>query len=144
MARSMATLSLLLALLTTQAKAWTHTVPGNASGAFGNPIDLAVPLVPAISVNGPSSILVSYVSGTVTDAGGVNTGPDGVPWDATGAQSPLLEASAFAGGTIPNLDALIGVFVPKSRVSLSGFQAVDGTKNLAPVGIHPGSSLLYR
>jgi hypothetical protein len=40
----------------------TVTVPGNASGHFGNPADLVVPFVPAITVSGPSSITVKYVS----------------------------------------------------------------------------------
>ncbi len=130
---------LLFAVVMSPARAQVQvTVPGNASGHFGNNADLTIPLVPAISVNGPSSITITYVSGTVTDCCGVNTGPNGVPWDATGAQSPLEEASAFAGGTIPDLDSLVGVFVTKWRVSRSGFKAIDGTKNVTPVGIHPG------
>jgi hypothetical protein len=115
----------------------TVTVPGNASGHFGNPADLIVPFVPAITVSGPSSITVKYVSGTVTAPGGVNAGPKGVPWSATGAQSPLEEAWALKNGTIPDLDALIGVFVSQRRKNRPGFQAIDGTKNLAAAGIAP-------
>jgi hypothetical protein len=115
----------------------TVTVPGNASGHFGNPADLVVPFVPAISVSGPSSITVKYVGGTVTDCCGVDAGPNGVPWPATNSQTPLLEAWAFSGGEVPDLDALIGVFVSQRRMNRPGFQAIDGTKNLAKVGIAP-------
>ena len=34
-------------------------VPGNASGFFGNPADVVVPLVPAITVSGPGTITVT-------------------------------------------------------------------------------------
>jgi hypothetical protein len=115
----------------------TVTVPGNASGHFGNPADLVVPFVPAISVSGPSSITVTYVSGTVTDSGGVNTGPNGVSENPAGVQIPLEEAQALRTATVPNLDALIGVFVSQRRMNRSGFQAIDGTKNIAKVGIAP-------
>ena len=113
------------------------TVPGNASGHFGNVADLIVPFVPAISVNGPSSITVTYVSGTVTDCCGINTGPNGVPWPTHGTQSPIEEAWALSGGTEPRLDALIGVFVSQRRMNRPGFQAVDGTKSIATAGIAP-------
>jgi hypothetical protein len=38
---------------------------------------------------------------------------------------------------ITNLDALIGVFVPQSRVQKTGFSPIDGTKGVAKVGIMP-------
>lgn len=119
-------------------------VPADTSGDFGNPTDMSVPFVPAITVPGPSKIKVSYISGTVTDAGGeVNTGPNGAQWSFAGAQSPLEEGVGVSGGTIPNLDALIGVFVPQSRVNdPRGFQPLDGTKNVTPVGITPNSIFL--
>jgi hypothetical protein len=115
----------------------TVTVPGNASGHFGNDSDLIIPFIPAITVTVPSSIAVTYVSGTVTDCCGVDAGPNGVPWPATNSQTPLLEAWAFSGGEVPNLDALIGVFVSQRRMNRPGFQAIDGTKNVAKVGIAP-------
>jgi len=115
-------------------------VPGNTNGAFGNPIDVAVPLVPAITVSGPGTITVSYVSGTVTDGGGVNTGPNGVVWDCRSGQiqTPIQEGEGVARAVCHHLDALIGVFVPQSRVQdRRGFNPIDGTKNLTRVGIVP-------
>lgn len=136
---SPATLSLLIGLIAIQAGAQIKvTVPGNASGHFGNPSDLHVPLVQAITVNGPATIKISYASGTVTGVGGVTTGPDGVPWDTDGSQTPLQEGTGVAGGTVLNMDALIGAFVPKQRYESSpGFRALDGTKGVVPVGIVP-------
>jgi len=113
-------------------------VPGTASGYFGNPVDLMVPLVPAITVSGPGTIQVTYVSGTVT-ATNMNTGPNGVPWGEQCCQVPLTEARGLAGGKVPNLCALIGAFVPEKRVNHPGFKAIDGTKNAAPVGIMPNT-----
>jgi len=98
-----------------------------------------VPLVPAITATGPGTITVTYISGTVTDAYGVNTGPNGVPiTEPAGWALPLQERAGLGGGTIKTLDALIGVFVPATRVNRAGFAAVDGTKALAAVGIMPG------
>ncbi len=150
MALSAATLSLLIALITIRAGAQTQiTVPGNASGIFGNQhdryvsgifdnhYDLHVPFVPAITVNGPATIKISYVAGTVTGIGGVDTGPNGVPWDTHRNQSPLQEKDGIAGGRIPNLDALIGAFVCKGRSDSPKFSAIDGTKGVVRVGIVP-------
>lgn len=116
-------------------------VPANTSGDFGNPTDMAVPFVPAITVSGPSKIKVSYISGKVTDAGGVvDTGPNGLEWAFNAAQSPLEEAIGVSQGEVSNYDSLIGVFVSKSRVNdPRGFQALDGTKNVTLVGITPNS-----
>jgi hypothetical protein len=140
-ALSPAMLSLLIGLIAIQARAQTQvTVPGNASGHFGNPSDLLIPLVRAITVNGPATIKISYASGTVTGIGGVTTGPEGVPWDTHGNQTPLQEGAGVAGGTVPNVDALIGAFVAKQRYeSTPGFSAIDGTKGVVPVGIVPQS-----
>jgi len=113
-------------------------VPGNASGYFGNPLDLMVPLVPAIAVKGPGTITVTYVSGIVTGYE-METGPNGTPWNEGTAQLPLQEAHGVAGGKVKNLCALIGAFVPASRVNHSGFTAIDGTKNVAKVGIKPNA-----
>ncbi len=134
-----ATLSMLIVLIAIQAGAQTQvTVPGDASGHFGNPSDLHIPLVQAITVDGPATIKISYVSGTVTGIGGVTTGPDGVPWDTDGNQTPLQEGTGVAGGTVLDVDALIGAFVPKQRYESSPeFSAIDGTKGVVPVGIVP-------
>ena len=113
-------------------------VPGNASGGFGYPAEGYVPLVPALEVFEKGTIRIIYISGTVTDSGGVNAGPNGVPWPwSDDLQFPLQEAAGTMGGTVPNLNALIGVFVPRSTVETPGFAPVDGTKALAPVGIPP-------
>ncbi|MGA8151636.1 MAG: hypothetical protein WB952_11850 [Terriglobales bacterium] len=112
-------------------------VPGTASGYFGNPQDQAVPFVSALTVSGPGTITVTYISGTVTDCCGINTGPNGVEFNARGQQWPLQEAHGRSGGIINNEDALIGVFVPQSRVLCKGFTAIDGTKNATRVGIMP-------
>ncbi len=111
-------------------------VPGNASGWFGNPLSGQMPLVNAISVTKASTITVTYVSGTITDINGVDTGPDGVP--CVCAQLPIEEAGGFVQqGTAQHLDGLIGVFVPSATVNRPGFQAIDGTKGVAQVGILP-------
>ncbi|MGB6691641.1 MAG: hypothetical protein WBE76_27705 [Terracidiphilus sp.] len=118
-------------------------VPGNASGFFGNGADIQVEFVPAITVQGPATITVTYLSGTVTDAGGVNTGPNGATWNTSGSQSPMQESQGIAGGTIENLDALIGAFVPASTIDIPGvFSPLDGTKDVAPVGVMPNTLLL--
>ena len=133
-------LAILVAAATTTAHAQNQVfVPGNASGFFGNPADEINPLVAGITVTGPGTITVTYVSGVVYDAGcGSNgCGPTGAKWKMNGAQSPLQEAKGVSGGAIHNLDALIGVFVPASRVNRSGFNPVDGTKDVTKVGIMP-------
>jgi hypothetical protein len=113
-------------------------VPGNASGCFGSPNDTCVPLVAALTVNGPGTITVTYVSGTV-DLGPFSVGPTGGRANVgVGSQYPLQEANAVSGGTLDNIGALIGVFVPTHRVNdHRGFQAVDGTKSVSRVGIKP-------
>jgi hypothetical protein len=129
-----------LASGTANASTATVVVPGNASGGFGKPALGYVPLVSALKVFGKGTITISYKSGTVTDYGGVNTGPKGVTYALEpGDQMPLQEAVGTMSGTVPNLDALIGAFVPASTVKTAGFAAVDGTKGLAPVGIPPGA-----
>jgi hypothetical protein len=117
----------------------TVSVPGNASGYFGNPVDQLVPFVPAITVTGPGTITVTYVSGTVDVGGGHVVGPIGLRnWPSAGNQYPLLEAKGIVPQTADHVGGLIGVFVPAARVSSPGFTAIDGTKNAAPVGIMPG------
>jgi len=114
-------------------------VPGNASGLFGNPVNHVAPFVPAITVNGPGTITVTYVSGTVNFGGSVDAGPNGVPWTCNcNFQLPLQEAQGVSVRKVNKMAALIGVFVSQSRVGRKGFQAIDGTKNATPVGIMPG------
>jgi len=114
----------------------TVFVPGTASGDFGNPVTKLVPFVEAVTVTGPGSIQITYVSGTVNFGGGA-AGPKGVPWDNGQLQTPLQEAKGLGRGHVTNLAALIGTFVPQSRVDTPGFQPIDGTKNLSPAGIVP-------
>jgi hypothetical protein len=38
---------------------------------------------------------------------------------------------------VPNLGALIGVFVPQEIANDANFMAIDGTKGLTPIGIVP-------
>jgi hypothetical protein len=128
----------MLVLAPPAAHAQNVFVPANASGALGNPVDIVVPLVSAITVSGPGPITVTYVSGTVSDSGYVGGGPNGIQRDCSGVQVPLKEALGVSGGWCVHLNALIGVFVPKRTVEdRRGFQAIDGTKNLTGVGIQP-------
>lgn len=142
-AKAVLTLVAFVAAATMIARAQTSVfVPGNTSGGFGNPIDIVVPLVPAITVSGPSRITVTYVSGTVSvGAGFADNGPNGTKWNFNGAQSPLQEGRGASGGA-DKLGALIGVFVPATRVNSWKFQPVDGTKVLARNGIVP-STLVF-
>ena len=131
-------LSILTLAATTAAAQNQVFVPGNASGFFGWPADIQVPLIPAITVSGPNWITVTYVSGTICDGGGgCDIGPNGVKWEMPGQQSPLQEAKGISGGTISNLDSLIGVFVPQKTVQKKGFNPLDGTKCVTRVGIMP-------
>ncbi len=138
------TLTLLaLSVAATTTAAQNVFVPGNASGFFGNSADQANPLVLALTVNGPGTITVTYVSGTVTwDSNGDTTGPDGTACGTCkGNQTPLNEAHGIGLGKIEKLAALIGVFVPQSRVQSKGFKAIDGTKDATKVGIIPNGLL---
>jgi hypothetical protein len=119
----------------------TVFVPGNTLVDFGNPsVSGNQPYVTGIVAAGPGTIVVTYLSGTVTDCcPAFTTGPDGTVFNYTGIQSPLQEAAGIAGGTIKNADALIGIFVPQSRVQAEGFKAVDGSKNIAAVGLVPSN-----
>jgi len=131
----------LVAAAPTAARADDIFVPGNASGFFGNPADQQNAMVAAITVTGPGTITVTYDSGLVTwDAAGDTTGPDGVACSSCkGAQTPLNEAQGLGLQDIDKVGALIGVFVPQSRVQRKGFGALDGTKDAPPdVGIMPG------
>jgi hypothetical protein len=141
--RSMITaflLSLFVVTITLGAHAQTQVfVPGNASGYFGRDVYGLVPLVPAIAVGGPGTITVTYVSGTVDYGMGIEVGPNGGSYPASGGQFPLQEARGVAPHTkVNNMAALMGVFVPQAKVARKGFTAIDGTKNATRVGIMPG------
>jgi hypothetical protein len=133
----LALFTLLVTVSTVAGAQATVFVPGKASGDFGNPVVTLVPFVPALTVTGPSTIQITYVSGMVQFGIGLITGPNGAPWDLGPVQTPLQETAGVAHGHVNNLAALIGAFVSKSRVDAPGFQAVDGTKNLTRVGIVP-------
>ncbi|MGA8151857.1 MAG: hypothetical protein WB952_12965 [Terriglobales bacterium] len=134
----MLTLLVLIVAATTAAAQTNVFVPANASGCFGNPDYGCVPLVAALTVSGPGTITVTYVSGTVSWGQG-DTGPNGTSCACTGMQFPLKEAHGIGlrGGSVKDLGALFGVFVPQSRVQCKGFNALDGTKNVTRVGIMP-------
>lgn len=119
-------------------------VPWNTTGGFGNPSDLSsiVPMVKAITVQGPATITVTYVSGVISIPGEGTTGPKGFTYPTNsgciGTQSPIQEGNGVCGGTIPQADGLIGVFVPQYKVNdPRGFAAVDGTKAVGRIGIRP-------
>ncbi len=119
----------------------TVFVPGNTLGDFGNPsVDGNQPYVTGIVATGPGKIVISYLSGEVTDCcPDFSTGPDGTPFYFGTGQSALQEAAGISGGTVTNTDALIGIFAPQYRVQAPGFKAVDGAKNLARVGLLPSA-----
>lgn len=137
----MLTLLVLIVAATTSAAQTQVFVPGNTNGCFGNAVDECIPLVAALTVSGPGKITVTYVGGTVTDVG-VNTGADGAPWIDPRFQTPLQEKRGVWSLRMTHLDALIGVFVPQSRVLRSGFRALDGTKGVTRVGIMPDGLFL--
>jgi hypothetical protein len=110
---------------------------GKYERLFWHAVDECIPLVAAFTASRPGKITVTYVSGTVTDAGGINTGPDGVPWIDPRFQIPLQEKFGVWFKKMTRLDGLIGVFVPQSRVQRKGFRALDGTKGVTRVGIMP-------
>ena len=127
--------TLILTVATTAASGQTNIfVPGNTNGCFGSPVDECNPLVTALAVSGPATITVTYVSGIVTDIDG-DIGPNGIPCNCD--EVPLEEAVGVSVRNIPNLCALIGVFVPQARVQYKGFNPIDGSKNETRVGILP-------
>src|SRR2546423_14527391 len=80
-ASALALFTLLLALSTVANAQVTVFVPGKASGDFGTPVVTLVPFVPALTVTGPSTIQITYVSGMVQFGIGLITGPNGAPWE---------------------------------------------------------------
>jgi len=135
----LALFTLLVAVSTVTHAQVTVFVPGKASGDFGNPVATLVPFVSALTVTAPGTIQITYLSGMVQFGIGLFTGPNGASWDLGQVQTPLQEAKGVANGHVNNLAALIGVFVPTSRVETPGFKAIDGTKNLTPAGIVPST-----
>jgi hypothetical protein len=136
----MLTMLVLIVSATTAVAQTPVFVPGNAGGCFGNPVDECNhPFVAAIAASGPGTITVTYVSGLVVyDSNGDSTGPNGVPCRC-GGQTPLNEGRGLGlANGYKESAALIGVFVPQSRVLRKRFTAIDGTKNAAKVGIMPG------
>jgi len=103
----------------------TVTVSGKTNGDFGSPIDTIVPFVHGVTVTGPSIITIT-ATGCVTDVGvtGCIT-PNGVSFNAT--TTPLQEAG-INGNPDPNLDGLIGAFVPANIANDPNFQPIDSTK----------------
>jgi len=136
-------LLLFVAAATMAAHAQTQVfVPGTASGCFGNGgVEACTPMVAGLTVNGPGTITVAYVSGTViwTLNGDPPAGPEGVTCDwCQGGQPPLDEGHGIVHQKQTRLAALIGVFVPQARAAHKGFSAIDGTKAAVQVGIMPG------
>ena len=131
------TILVLIAAATTAVAQTQVFVPGNATGCFGNPVDVCVPLVAALTVTGPGKITVTYISG-MANYGPGEAGPNGVffTYDVY-AQVPLQEAVGVSLINTENMGALIGVFVPQSKVQKAGFSALDGTKNVTRLGIMP-------
>jgi len=131
------TILVLIAAATTAAAQAQVFVPGNATGCFGNPVDVCRPLVAALTVSGPGKITVTYVSGMVNYGPG-DAGPKGVRFTYNEyCQIPLQAAVGVSLINTTNMGALIGVFVPQSKVQKAGFSALDGTKNVTRVGIMP-------
>lgn len=131
-------LIILIAAVATTAAQTNVFVPGNASGCFGNPDTGCPALVSALTVSGPATITVTYVSGLVYWNPCCSVGPDGGTWTGAPSQLPLGEALGVGLVTkVTNIGALIGVFVPQDRAQHAGFNALDGTKNVTPVGILP-------
>ncbi|HEY7096698.1 MAG TPA: hypothetical protein VH437_08245 [Terriglobales bacterium] len=129
-----------VAVATMAAHAQTQIfVPGNATGCFGSPNVGCAPLTAAITVGGPGTITVTYIDGLVSWGNG-ETGPNGTDCLCRNHQFPLHEARGIGlTQQVHNLGALVGVFVPQSRVDDErGFQPVDGTKNMARAGVNPG------
>jgi hypothetical protein len=116
-------------------------VPGNASGYFGKPVNMKVPLVPALAVIEPGTITITYVDGMVDYGGPVEVGPNGGQRDVPlGEQTPLQQAQGFAGPiSINSFAALMGAFVRQTRVDAPGFMATDSTKlpSILNTGIAP-------
>ena len=126
-----------------QASRATLTISSFASGNFGAGYahqTMQTPLVRAITVPGPGTITVTYVSGSWcahdgTDCSGANgtaiNDPSGVWYD------PLQEASGVAVSASQSAIALMGAFVPQLLTQQAGFVAMDGTKLTSGVGIMP-------
>ncbi len=118
----------------------TVFVPGNTLGDFGNPsVDGNQPYVTGIVATGPGKVVISYLSGEVTDCCldfSTGTRRDAVLlWNRP--ISPSRSIGNLRRHVVTHTDALIGIFVPRYRVEAPGFKAVDGAKNIARVGLLP-------
>jgi len=115
-------------------------VSGTASGCFGSGgVEVCTPMVASVTVKGPATITVTYVSGTVIwDGVGDTAGPDGVDCDWCEGQTSLEEGHGIVLQKKTRIAALIGVFVPQARAAHKGFSPIDGTKDAVQVGIMPG------
>jgi hypothetical protein len=116
------------------------SVPANANGGFGlGNVGPNVPLVKAITTSSSSIITIRYFSGTLCiDFGVCGIGPNGIQFPlGSRFGTPLQEVLGLAFGTVTNVGALIGAFVPEPLVNTSGFEAVDGTKLASGLGIMP-------
>ena len=76
---ALAVAALFLTISTSAVAQTSVFVSGRATGGFGYPdLDGDVPFVTALTVGGPGTITVTYVSGTVNWAPGQPNGPNGV------------------------------------------------------------------
>lgn len=117
----------------------TVFVPAQASGGFGKPGD-GTALISAANVTKKGTVIIRYISGTISDSVAHAVGPRGATYNqGTGFQTPLQESSGTAFGVVRNQWALIGAFVPKSTTQLTGFSATDGSKAVNIIGIPPNA-----
>jgi hypothetical protein len=125
-------------------------VSAMASGGFGTPPQGFLPLTEVLTVRKESIITIKYEKGTWCFGIGLCTGPNGATFDNSGFATPLQESIGVLGGTVTNIGALIGAFVPEALVKTPGFQALDGTLLTSGVGIMPncfsssGPIMLFR
>jgi hypothetical protein len=95
----------------------------------------------------PGTIVITATGSIFYGTQFSSTGPNGAylptPLNSISNSYPLDEAVGINTAAYPTkrnyIGALIGAFVPASVASQAGFQPVDGTKNLAPIGIVPST-----
>jgi hypothetical protein len=112
-------------------------IPANASGHFGNPANQIKPTGPAITVSGPATITVTYLSGTIIDKTvwlSARRLWRGTTTTTYGSRFKKVKCDA-----VKNADCLIGIFFSSAKWMHSGFQAIDGTKGIVAIGIMPGN-----
>jgi hypothetical protein len=118
-------------------KSRTVEVSAMASGGFGSPPEGFSHLTEALTVHEESTITIQYRKGTWCFGAGLCTGPNGANFDNSGFATPLQESIGVLGGTVTNIGALIGAFVPEPLANTPGFQPLDGTLLTSGVGITP-------